>query len=54
MRQLRLGHRGWKMRRFLRRLSLDKDSLQYIDGWASHSYPNPGFLVVQMDTVEGR
>ena len=28
---------------FLRRLSLDKDSLQYIDGWASHSYPNPGF-----------
>jgi len=29
--------------KFLRRLSLDKDSLQYIDGLASHSYPNPGF-----------
>ena len=28
---------------FLRRLSLDKDSLQYLDGLASHSYPNPGF-----------
>ncbi|MFA6081296.1 MAG: hypothetical protein WC741_02725 [Patescibacteria group bacterium] len=28
---------------FLRRLSSYEDSLQYIDGWASHSYPNPGF-----------
>ena len=28
---------------FLRRLSSYEDSLQYIDGLASHSYPNPGF-----------
>ena len=28
---------------FLRRLSLNKDSLQNIDALSSHSYPNPGF-----------
>ncbi|MFA6532851.1 MAG: hypothetical protein WCT22_02520 [Patescibacteria group bacterium] len=28
---------------FLRRLSSYEDSLQYVDGWASHSYPNPAF-----------
>jgi hypothetical protein len=28
---------------FLRRLSSYEDSLQYIDGLASHSYPNPAF-----------
>lgn len=28
---------------FLRRLSSYEDSLQYVDGLSSHSYPNPGF-----------
>ena len=38
---------------FLRRLSSYEDSLQYIDGWASHSYPNPGFSGSPYATARG-
>ncbi|MFN4212818.1 MAG: hypothetical protein ACK4FL_02540 [Microgenomates group bacterium] len=35
------------------KISVNKDLFDYIDGWASHSYPNPGFSGSPLDSGRG-